>query len=78
MSCTIGHDVVIDSFVTIYPGVNISGCVKIGHGSELGTGSKVIQGIEIGNKIIIGAGGVVIKNITQSGTYVGIPVKKVK
>ena len=49
LSCTVGHDAVIESFVTVYPGVNISGCVKIGQGVELGTGSKIIQGIAVGS-----------------------------
>lgn len=77
VACTIGHDDVLDSFVTVYPSVNISGNVHIGQCSELGTGTQIIQGIEIKEESIIGAGSVVVKNIEESGTYVGVPVKKI-
>lgn len=78
LDCTIGHDNILDSFVTIYPSVNISGSVHIGKCSELGTGTQVIQGIKIKEDSIIGAGSVVVKDLEKSGTYVGVPVKKIK
>lgn len=78
LDCTIGHDVVLEDFVTLYPSVNISGCVKIGNTTEIGTGSQIIQGIEIGSGNIIGAGSVVIKNLQSDVTAVGVPVKVVK
>ncbi len=78
LDCTVGHDVILNSFVTVYPSVNISGCVKIGECTEIGTGTKIIQGKTIGNKVILGAGAVVVKDIEIPGTYVGVPVKAVK
>ena len=45
--CTVGHDVKIGNFNTMYSGVNVSGCVNIGNCVELGTGSKIIQGKKI-------------------------------
>lgn len=78
LSCTIGHDTVLRSFVTIYPGVNISGCTEMKSGSELGTGSKIIQGKTIGERTIIGAGAVIVNNIPADCTAMGIPAKPVK
>mgnify|MGYP004465893969 FL=1 len=78
LDCTIGHDDILDSFVTIYPSVNISGNVHIGRCSELGTGTQIIQGIKIKEDSIIGAGSVVVKDLEESGTYVGAPVKIIK
>lgn len=78
LDCTIGHYDVLDSFVTIYPSVNVSGNVHVGQCSELGTGTQIIQGIKIKEETIIGAGSVVVKNIDESGTYVGTPVKRIK
>ena len=72
---TIGHDVQMESFNTLYPSVNISGCVTIGNRCEFGTGSKVIQQLEICDDCIIGAGGIVIRNLNESGVYVGVPVR---
>ena len=78
LDCTIGHDVDIEDFVTIYPSVNVSGNVLIGQCTELGTGTQIIQGKTITANSIVGAGAVVVKNIEGPGTYVGSPAKKIK
>lgn len=77
LDCTVGHDVIINSFVTVYPSVNISGMVTLGRGIELGTGTQIIQGISISDDVIIGAGTTVIRNITTPGTYVGSPARRI-
>lgn len=76
LDCTVGHDAIINDFVTVYPSVNISGNVVIGECTEVGTGSKIIQGKEISGNIIIGAGATVVKNLNDGGTYIGSPAKK--
>lgn len=78
LDCTIGHDDVIEDYVTIYPSVNVSGNVLIGQCSELGTGMQIIQGKKVAENTIIGAGAVVVKDCAESGTYVGSPAKKIK
>ena len=78
LDCTVGHDVILHDFVTVYPSVNISGNVVVGNYSELGTGTKIIQGKSVTENVIIGAGSVVIKDLIEKGTYVGSPVRKVK
>lgn len=72
----VNHDVVIEDFVTIYPSVNISGNVIIEECCELGTGAQIIQGKKIVKNAIVGAGAVVIRDINESGTYVGSPARK--
>lgn len=78
LACTIGHSANIDNFVTIYPTVNISGNVIIGYYSEIGTGSQIIQDLEIGSNVIIGAGSVVVRTIKSNCTCVGCPAKPIK
>ena len=75
-SCTVGHDVVLHDYVTLFPSVNVSGCVEIRECSEIGTGAQIIQGKKIESNTIIGAGTVVIRDIVQGGTYVGVPAEK--
>ena len=76
LDCTVGHDVVLNDYITVYPSVNISGNVNIDYYSELGTGSKIIQGKTLAKSVVLGAGAVVVKNLEESGTYVGVPTKK--
>ncbi len=77
LNSTVGHDTVIGEFSTIYPGVNISGKVILGRMSEIGTGAAIIQGICVHSEVILGAGAVVNKDILDSGTYVGVPARKI-
>ena len=78
LDCTVGHDVMIDSFVTVYPSVNISGMVEVGSETELGTGTQIIQGKRIGENVIVGAGTVVIRDISCGCTVVGNPARVIK
>ena len=76
LDCTVGHDAVLKDFITVYPSVNISGNVTVGTGSELGTGTQIIQGKNICANSIVGAGALVVKNIENAGTYIGVPAIK--
>lgn len=78
LDCTIGHDDIIEDFVTINPSVNVSGNVHLKEGCNLGTGTQIIQGKNITENTIIGAGAVVVKDIIETGTYVGNPARKIK
>lgn len=78
LDCTIGHDDMLEDFVTVYPSVNISGNVRIGEQVEVGTGTQIIQGKTIGQESIIGAGAVVVKDIPAKCTAVGAPAKPIK
>lgn len=75
---TIGHDVVIENFVTVLPSVNVSGNTVLKECSSIGTGSAIIQGLQIGENSIIGAGSVVVKDIPSNVVAVGSPAKPIK
>lgn len=77
LDCTLGHDSVIEDYVTVYPSVNISGNTVIGEASELGTGAQIIQGKRIGRQSVIGAGAVVISDIPEKCTAVGSPARPI-
>jgi len=74
---TIDHDNIIEDYVHISPGAHLAGTVKIGKGTWLGIGSIVSNNLNIADNCIIGAGAVVINDITEAGTYVGVPAKKI-
>ncbi|EOO06073.1 acetyltransferase [Bacillus cereus] len=73
---TIDHDNKIDDYVHISPGAHLAGTVRVGSGTWLGIGSVVINNINITNDCKIGAGAVVIRDIAEVGTYVGVPAKR--
>lgn len=53
--------------------------VEIGDGVWLGAGCKVMPGVTIAPRIIIGAGAVVTKNLEREGwLYAGVPAKPIK
>jgi len=76
--CGIGHDSVVKDYVSLLWNVNISGGDTIEEGVLMGSGSTIIQNLSIGRGSIIGAGCVVIKDIPEYSTAVGIPAKVLK
>lgn len=71
----IGHDVVIDSYSSLMANVDLGGHVKIGKGVFIGTNATVIPGRSVTDKVTIGAGSIVLRNIKRPGTYFGNPAK---
>jgi sugar O-acyltransferase (sialic acid O-acetyltransferase NeuD family) len=78
LACTIGHDSILNDFVSLMPSVNISGECAIQEGVYIGTGAKIINQLEIGKNTVIGAGAVVSKSLPENCTAVGIPAKPIK
>ena len=76
-SSSLDHDNDIDDYVHISPGVRTAGGVRVGKGSWIGIGSVVSNNVNICSGCKVGAGAVVVKDITESGTYVGVPVRRV-
>lgn len=76
-SSSLDHDNVIEDYVHISPGINMAGTVKVGKGSWIGIGSVVSNNVNICSGCKVGAGAVVVKDITEPGTYVGVPVRRV-
>lgn len=74
----IEHDNVIEDYVHISPNAALGGTVRVGEKTHVGIGATVKNNIDICGNSIIGAGAAVVKNITESGTYVGVPVRKIK
>ncbi|KKH69386.1 acetyltransferase, partial [Methanosarcina mazei] len=64
-SSSLDHDNVIDDYVHISPGVRTAGSVTVGKGTWLGIGSVVSNNVNICNGCKVGAGAVVVKDITK-------------
>ncbi len=72
----IEHDNILEDYVHISPKAALGGTVRVGKNTHIGIGATVRNNINICDDCIIGAGAVVVKDIVNSGTYVGVPVKE--
>jgi sugar O-acyltransferase (sialic acid O-acetyltransferase NeuD family) len=74
----IGHDSVIGDFFSAMAGSVVSGNVSIGNNCYMGNNSSIREKTTICDDVVIGMNGSVVKNIDKPGTYVGVPVNKIK
>lgn len=86
MAVVIGETTEIGDDVTIYQGVTLGGTGKdtgkrhptIGDHVVISTGAKILGPFKVGNNSKIGAGSVVLEEVPDNCTVVGIPGKIVK
>jgi len=86
MGVVIGETTEIGDNVTIYQGVTLGGTGKdtgkrhptIGNNVTIGSGAKVLGPFKVGDNSKIGAGSVVLKEVPENSTVVGIPGRIVK
>ena len=74
----VDHHSVIKNCVTIDPGVVTGGNVTIGRFTRVHTGTIIINRKRIGENSVLGAGSVIINDIPDNVTVVGIPGKIIK
>lgn len=83
MGVVIGETTIVGDDVLLYQGVTLGGTSSkpekrhptLGRGVVVGAGAKVLGNITIGNYSKIGAGSVVIDDVPEHSTVVGIPGK---
>lgn len=80
--CFIGHGVMFinDLFTDGGPACGDKSkwlSTKIGNNVSIGSNATILP-VTICDRVVIGAGAVVTKNITESGVYVGNPARKIK
>lgn len=73
---SVDHDCIVDDFVHVAVGSHLCGTVNVGAGTWIGAGVIVNNNVFICPDCMIGAGAVVIKDITENGTYVGVPARR--
>ena len=86
MGVVIGETAELGDRITIYHGTTLGGTGKekgkrhptVGNNVVIGAGSKVLGNIKIGSNSKIGANSVVLDDVPEGATVVGIPGKAVK
>jgi len=71
----IGHDSVVEKFVSVNPGAIISGDVQVGTGALVGAGAVILQGLAIGPGAVVGACACVTHDVGKGKTVIGIPAR---
>lgn len=75
---SVDHDCNIGDFVHVSVNAHVAGTVAVGNDTWIGIGAAVTNNVEITADCMIGAGAVVVRDIRETGTYVGVPAKKLK
>lgn len=71
------HDNKVEDYVHLSPNATLCGIVTIGECTHIGAGVIVKNNTSVIGNCIVGAGAVVVKDIEEEGTYVGVPAKKI-
>jgi acetyltransferase-like isoleucine patch superfamily enzyme len=66
---------VIGANTHVAPGAVLAGNVSVGPHTLIGLGSRILPGRSIGSEATIGAGAVVIRDVPDRATAIGIPAK---
>lgn len=75
---SVDHDCKLRDFDHVSVGAHVAGTVSIGSKTWIGAGATVSNNVSICDHCMIGAGAVVVNDVVNSGTYVGVPVRKIK
>ncbi|MBE6971975.1 MAG: acetyltransferase [Ruminococcaceae bacterium] len=75
-AAVVEHDNRIDDYAHVSCGAVLTGTVHVGEAALVGAGAIVRNNVTICAEAIVGAGAVVTADITEKGTYVGVPARK--
>jgi UDP-perosamine 4-acetyltransferase len=75
--CVVEHDVVVGAHAHIAPGATLCGGAAIGDDCWIGANAVVSQCKRVERGCIVGAGAVVVTDLREPGTYVGVPARRV-
>lgn len=78
LASLISHDVIINDFVYIGPGVTCCGYATIQEGCYIGAGTTILPRVTIGAESVIGAGSTVLTDIPSNVVAFGSPARIVK
>ncbi len=72
---TVEHDCSVGENVSVGPGSSLSGFVRVGDHSFLGSGVVCAPKVSIGRGTLVGAGAVVVSDMRSGVVCAGVPAK---
>jgi UDP-perosamine 4-acetyltransferase len=72
------HDCRIGEGVHLAPGTCLAGGVTLGKGVFFGVRSAAIPGVSVGDWTVVGAGGVVVRDLPERVVAVGVPARPLR
>jgi sugar O-acyltransferase (sialic acid O-acetyltransferase NeuD family) len=73
---TIGHDVVVGDYASLSCHADVTGFCRVGEGVFFGSHAGMIPSTSIGDWAIVGAGSMVIIDVSSGTTVLGVPAKR--
>lgn len=74
-STIIGHDVLIEDYVTVSSSCGVTGGVKLREGSFLADHAAIALGVEVGKNAYVGIGSIVIRDVKEKTRVFGNPAR---
>ncbi len=74
----VDHDASVGAFAHIAPGAVLGGHARVGARVLVGAGAIVQPGRCVCDDVVVGAGAVVCADVTEAGTYVGVPARRIQ
>lgn len=75
---SVDHDCTLGDYVHVAVGAHLCGTVKVGEDTWIGAGAIISNNRSICPDCMIGAGAVVVRDIQDAATYVGVPAEKME
>jgi UDP-3-O-[3-hydroxymyristoyl] glucosamine N-acyltransferase len=70
---TIGHNSIIEENTVIATGAVIGGSAKVGKNCWVGLNAVIKNGVKVCDNVVVGMCAAVVKDISESGVYAGVP-----